>query len=702
MVTGKMPTSLETIEDRSRREVVEAYRSLVVRSLPRVPLSTRAFAEKYIRLATGPYRGEAFRVDRQPFTGLLFDQFDLGQWPTIYVTGPSQSSKTLSAFVIPTLRDVAELREDALIGVPEADMADDKWQRDFVPTLRESPELSWLLPQRGPGSRGGTVKDRITLGNGVAIKIMTRGGQDTAKAGYTASRIRVTEAAGWSHAAEASTEADPLRQLSARMRSFKRWQRSLIVEGTTTVEEELPWRARGADEDDRPISSRSRLVVPCAACEEWVTPEREHLVGWQNAATETEAQDKAAFLCPACAVPFTEEGRRAANAQVQLLHHGQTIDKQGAIHGDQPPTSTLWFRWTAFNNCLLDAADTAVDEWKAAQIPEGTAERNNAERELCQFCHAVPFRSDLEETDILKPERIRRQTGSLAKNILPADTVNLTIGCDLGDWTGWWVAVAWRANGSVHIPAYGAFDIKREKNDDLEERMIHALQDFQAGVGDFAFPVDCGTSMTADAIWIDINYQPDYCAQFLRTTGKMVANRYRGCRGRGESTNFGRYSHQNRITRQRIKIGLRWFLEVNHKLKIAEAKFDADFWKVFCQDRFRGGNRERGGCTLFAPQMKNEHAKFAQHVCSEQRVKKWDSRKGQVNAWHKTGQNHWLDCFAMACAAGDYVGYRIASQADSEAEVGESQDSEQAEASVEAASQWSRLRRSLGSVADQE
>lgn len=649
MVSGQMPKAMEEADRASKRAVVDAYRHLIVRSLPRIPLTHREFAEKYVRLATGPYRGEPFKVSRQPFVGVLFDEFDACRFSTIYCTGPSQSSKTLSAFVIPTLRDIVELREDVIIGVPEADMASDKWDRDFVPTLRESPQLSWLLPSKGPGSRGGVVKDRITMGNGVMVKIITRGGQDTAKAGYTSSRVRVTEAAGWSHSSDASVEADNLRQLVARMRAFKRSQRSLIVEGTTTVEDELPWRARGSDEDERIISTRSRLVVPCEQCEAWICPEREHLVGWQDAETEQQAADQACWLCPSCGAAMRDEQRRAANAEVKLLHHGQHVDANGRIVGDDPPTSTLWFRWNAFNNCLLDAADTAVDEWKAAQLEEGTADRENAEKELCQFSHALPFKSALAEDEPITTAEIRRRSGALPRNTLPADTLAWTIGCDVGKWSCHWVAVAQTEGGQICVPAYGIFSVVNDERDKVEAALLRALMAFREEVCEVGLPVTMlDGDMLPAAVGIDIGYLPDVVTEFIRRSGSLTRNRYRGCRGRGSSVRGGQvFSPLKKRSDLKPLAGTQWYGEVNHERKALEITFNADHWKMIAHERFRTKPGSPGALELFRPDTPNEHARLAAHIANEQLRYTWEAGKGRVGKWVKTGQNHFLDALAI-------------------------------------------------------
>ncbi|RQV98630.1 hypothetical protein EH220_02985 [bacterium] len=626
---------------------------------PKTPLTYQEFAEKHVRLATGPFKNLPFRCDRQPFTALLFREFDRG-WPTVYVTGPSQSSKTLSGFVIPTLRDACELQDDVIIGCPEADMADDKWQRDFVPTLESSPDLRWLIPQKGPGSRGGTVKDRITLGNGVPIKIMTCGGQDTSVAGYTSPNVRLTEAAGWSKNKDGSVEADRIRQIMARLRAFKRRERSIIVEGTVTVEEELPWRARGDDDDARLISTRSKIVCPCPHCSAWIAPEREHLVGWKDAESEDQAADQAIFICPECGMGIDDGQRRIAMADCRLVHWGQEVTPAGDVVGAIPPVSVLWFRWTTFNNLLLDAADTAVDEWRADQIEEGTIDRENAERELCQFCHAIPFRSKLADNEPLKPQTVRKRLDRWQRGLLPFDTRRLTIGVDIGKWTAWWFAIAFRESGQLHAPAYGAFDVLHNKSEDLSSRIVASLTEFKETIVEEGFAIEGKDGLyIPDTVWIDCGWRPDDVATFIRSAGRFKDNKFRAVRGRGRSTNNGMYSHKRKQTVQYPWIGTEWYAEINYKRRVPEFTFNADYWKIYVHDRLRTKVGGKGSLTFFRKDMENEHAKVSHHLCSEQFRRRWDPKKGLVDEWVKHGDNHWLDAATMACAAADYLGYKL-------------------------------------------
>ena len=96
----------------------------------------RQFAEDEIVLPSGPFAGSRFRVHRQPYTGLWFDEIDSGRWSRFVATGPTQSGKTIACFVIPMLYHLFEYGETVICGLPDMDMASDKWREDLLPCMR--------------------------------------------------------------------------------------------------------------------------------------------------------------------------------------------------------------------------------------------------------------------------------------------------------------------------------------------------------------------------------------------------------------------------------------------------------------------------------------------------------------------------------------------------------------------------------------
>lgn len=626
----------------------------------------RAWAEEEIVIPAGQYKGERFKIRRQPFAGLLFDEIDSGLWPETFICGPSQTGKTLLAHVIPTIYVAAEHRRNVVLAAPDMRIAGNKWEIDYRPVLDASPTLRELVPVTGPGSRGGAIKDNVRLNNGAVIKWMTAGGDDTQRASFTAEGgVFVTEAARFSTSGETSVESDPLDQLRARMQSMPRKKRRLIVEGTATIELELPYSARAQ-------SSQSRIVLPCPHCGAWVTLEREHLLGWQDAPSELAAAERAYYACPACAEAWTEEERAAANREGKLLHLGQSIDQHGNITGERPPTERLWFRWTMGNNLLLAAGDVAVDEWKAAQLPEDSEERENAERKLNQFVWARPYVPKSLDSEPLSSHRVARQQTELPMGLAPHDTEWITVGVDLGKYFGHYVVVAWRPGGLCQVIAYGVFDVptkNQEREDGFDEKVAvgKALsklrEDFESigwtrhGSGEVLLP---------DRVLIDTGYLGDvvkgWCrrvssdGQFARANETYVA--CRGC-GTGQHANR-KYQHPSRRGTTVLAIGEQYYVSREMADRCHLIEVHANHWKSWVHGRLRAPRGQTGCMSLFAAPEKH-HGTFAKHLTNETVSLKPVKGAGVVLAWENKSRkpNHYFDALVYACVAAAQLGWRI-------------------------------------------
>jgi len=616
--------------------------------------SMREFAEAELVIPDGQYRGRRFRVDRQPFTRLLLEELDNPRWRDVFIAGPSQSGKTYIAFGLPLIYHTAELREPFVVGLPDMRMAQNKWRIDIEPIFRASPRLEQLLPTKGPGSRGGEIKDTVTLTNGAVIKFMTAGGEDTSKAGFTARVLGVTEAARFSTQAEASVEADPLRQLRARLRSYQRSRRRVYVEGTLTVDEELPWTARQ-------FSSQSRIVCPCPHCGQWITPGREQLGGWEGAHNELEAAEGAAWFCGACGEAITEAERRTANENAQLVHAGQEIDAEGEISGEAPPTTRLWFHWTAFHNLFQSAADLAVEEWQAAQLEPGTQERENADRELAQFLHSETWRPvDLEHEPLPEGSVAGRAVEQLPRGAPPADTAAVTVGVDCGMYRLHWVAICWRSNWTGHVLDYNTVEVLHRGGDTAGRRKhvkarlaeaLEELRDYLAAawrLGD--------QRLELGRVFVDAGYLSDTVHAFCRDAGPV----YFAALGRGTGQQAGyQYAHPSALGRDVKRIGDGYHLRVHRKHRQLYAIVDSDAWKSTFQEAFRADAGERGSLSIFHD-LAGGHKTYERHVRSERPVRKHHPRHGLITVWEAASRaNHYLDASYLAAAAGHLVGFRF-------------------------------------------
>jgi hypothetical protein len=223
---------------------------------PRRLRTMRQFAEEEIIIPDGPFVGRKFRCSRGLYR-TWFDAVDSGQWNRLVATGPTQSGKTLSAFIIPLLYHLFELGETVICGLPDMDMAADKWREDILPVIEQS-RYRELLPRRGGGSRGGRVES-IQLRNGATLKYMSGGGRDKSRAGYTSRVVVITETDGMDEPGQTSREADKITQLRPDPRLRQPQARVHGMHGQHRAGSDLAGIHTGNPEPDRAAMPR----LPC-------------------------------------------------------------------------------------------------------------------------------------------------------------------------------------------------------------------------------------------------------------------------------------------------------------------------------------------------------------------------------------------------------------------------------------------------------
>lgn len=623
-------------------QAIEAIGWLINESVVSERPSVRDFAESEVILPDGPYKGEAFRCDTQPFAGLFFDEVDSGHWHRVAATGPTQTGKTLICYVVPILWHLFALRETVICGIPAMDIAQDKWQADLLPVIEASPTLRELLPTRGEGSRGGMVKRAVKFRNGSTLRFMSGGGGDKQRAGYTSRVLAVTETDGMDEPAQRSREADKVTQLEGRTRAFGRLEKQVYLECTVTIPTGRIWQ-------EYTNGTRSRIVLPCPHCKAWVTPEREHLRGWQEASSEMDAYKCAHFCCPECKDPWTEKERVAANERGRLVHRGQTVGPRGKVGGNPPDTETLGFRWSAVHNLLLSAGDVAVDEWKAVR----STDEENAERELRQYVWAIPYEPAEIELTPLDSQAVRRRTArGFPLRQLPDDVGLVTVGVDLGKWLAHYVVIAWTSNDRCHVPEYGVLEIDSDRLG-VATGTLTALREFRDTVLE-GWPRRQGEPVVPAQVWIDSNYEDSRDAVYA-FCAESAEQRFRPTRGHGFGQALKRYRHPEK-TDQRVRvIGEHFYLVRDRKARLLVVDLNADYYKSRLHERLSQPSEGAGALTLFdAPG--EYHTKFAKHMTAERPVQRFVPGIGEVVQWQRIGrrQNHYLDAGSLALAAGHF------------------------------------------------
>lgn len=610
----------------------------------RPPRSFRRWLLDEFVVPDGPRANERFRFESQPINRLWVDAIDSGEFVEHVYSGPSQSGKSMIGYVAPMLYHCCELGENVVFGVPMEEMAADKWTADIRPVLEASPRLRRLLPKRGPGSAGGQIKDRVVLANTAFLKIATAGGSDQGKAGFTSRVVCITEAARFSRSSKTSAETDPMRQLFARQRAYDILERRTYIEGTKTLRTDYPYALREH-------STKSTIVSPCPHCGAWICPEREHLVGWQTARTEIEAQDLATWVCPACGEPIDDEQRYESLTDSVLLHDGQTLDKRGNITGERPESRRLWFDYSAWHNVFLSAAAIATDCWAAQQYEPETPAREAAEKQLTQFVFGVVYDPpSLIEGEEITADAVADRRIQLPRGLAPVDTVRIVLGVDVGDRVCHWVALAQRESGSVHVVDYGTqeVDVKAlSLRKAIRQAIVDLCKSLEAGyVGDG----DRGRIPIA-ACYVDSGHEPDAIFDAVKANASSIP--ILPVLGRGETQmEKRRYvvpAKTGNIIRKIDPAG-RWHLSKVKRANVEQLTIDVDSIKQLVASAITMALGAAGSLTLFGgPQ--SVHRRFARHIASEQlHVEEIPGQPPKLR-WIRTGANHYLDALAYAITA---------------------------------------------------
>lgn len=621
----------------------------------------RQFAEQEIVLPpNGPVVGK-YRVSHQPIDGFLLDEIDSGRWNEIALTGCVQSGKTMKGVIIPTLYHLFEMKENVGFGIPTIDMAGIKWRDDLKPVIEASRYRS-LLPRGGSGSRGGGKFTSITFRNGTTLQFLSSKGGDEVRSGFTTRVLVVTEVDKMDEASKASKETDPIRQMEARTKAFKSDRQRKYFECTVSYEEGRIWqKVTGA--------SNSRFVSPCAHCGEYVTPELEHFVGWEEAPTAKAAGRLGAFHCPVCGETYDDDQRKQMIESVRLLHGSQEVNKDGEVTGEIPDTDALGVRYSAFHNKFWDNADIAKECWLAAHAKDGDEE--SAQKELQQFVAVKPYKPPRTDLTPLKADEIKGRTGIYPRGTIPSDARFLTMGVDVGKSYLHWTCIAWTPL-RPYIVDYNVHDVASERYGE-ENAIPKALGELYERAMGLGWTQDqTGHRLHPAQIWVDSQHWTDTVKDFCRLHMDVCKPSH----GRGESqygtSHFGRKTTAGKTNQYE---GEQFRIQANEVARIYEAIVDVDHWKsklhralatplVEILDNGQPGEPNPGSIVLWGENKPNDHMRFAKHLTSEKKRQEFIHGRGVVTWWeHVSGANHWLDSTVLAYVSGHFCGWPFPTEA---------------------------------------
>lgn len=609
---------------------------------PRRVRSLREFAEEEIEMPPGGrYAGEKFSCSLMPWSGLLFDMFSAAfagrsLYRRFVLTADVQDGKTTLGIKIPLIYTICELCENAIFGAPDADMAQDKFEEDVKQMLLHS-RFANLLPKKGRGSRGGKSKT-IQFQNGVRLRFMGAGGGDAQIAAFTARVIFATELDSMDQPGQVSRGPDPITKLEARSASFD--QMSLFFgEGTLS-------NTRGRTNLEIINGTDTKIHIPCPHCGEYVTPEREHFSGWQDAADILAAKEDARYVCQKCETPWTETDRRKALERPVLLSRGQEIDKDGVITGEAPRTNTFSFRWNAMLSSLKSQAYIAEREYAAERSDE-----DNPKKALFQYTWALPWDDSAQDLSGINRNIVLKKIGPHARGMVPEGAETLVVFIDIGKWTCWWTAWAWREDAKGYLIDYGAITVPQGKKTS-SLAILEGLRSFRDDILAAGWQTQKGRQITHKLCVVDSRYAQETVYRFVSESGQA---RYRASKGFGSGRDQEAWK-QPKAGKGKL-VGHQWFVS-RQPGRIRQFCMNADFWKAKVHEGFFADKESPGNLQLYkAPE--REHLGFTYQIIAERQLEDFESGRGRRVYWYRVNNdNHYLDCTYGCMAAADYLGIR--------------------------------------------
>ena len=614
----------------------EAWKEAVRRYARVSPLrSIRQFAEQEVVIPDGDYKGQLFRCHRQPAHGLWFDEIDSGRWSRFAFVACQQSGKTLAGYVIPIMYHAFEIQETVIVGLPTMDIAKDKWEVDIKPAI-EASRYADLLPKSGGGSRGGTP-ELITLRNGANLKFMSGGGGDEKRSAFTSRVLVVTEADKLDEVGGASDENTKLRQMEGRTRFFGNRKR-VYLECTVSEETGRIWQ-------EWQNGSAGLVHLPCHGCGDYVAPEREHFIGWQEATEEIDAEESR-FVCPSCGILWQEETRKAQLSKAIVVHKGQRVEA-GQVVGDLPKTRTCGFRYSAATNAFADVAMIGVDEWKAKR----SIDEDLAGRELLQWTWAWPPAPRTVDVEPLSVEAVEMRQHNLPRMIAPADTVRICAGVDWRKEQFEWFVVAERKAGQIICIDFGY-----EKIDQTAPVRQATEKAFAAIRDQFEYGYEIhgrGQRVRVELSILDCHSNAD-----------MLYEIAYGVVGWMPSIGIGYKQHQATFnapknTGKTIKaLGDGWYIGITERVFGGKMRrFDvthnnADAWKLRLHHSLSVAIDHPHAMLLPKQSKPGTRHELARQLTAEKQESVYESGKGQVLKWVSVRQkNHWLDAAYMSLVA---------------------------------------------------
>lgn len=338
--------------------------------------------------------------------------------------------------------------------------------------------------------------------------------------------------------------------------------------------------------------------------------------------------------------------------------------------GDRHGMEAVGF-YLANQQAMHEGVVMLADNFKEINLPDGRQAVHSAIQEaynkiadtnLSAFKAEYqndPDPEEQSEKSALTPGRVAGQLSRIAQGEVPDSKVFSFVGIDIGKYKSHWVKISATREMILWVVDYGIIEThglnKFSTEQAIELAIIESLRQF-ADSEPFhdAQPLLC---LIDSGDWSESIYE--FCRQlgtpFFPSKGFSKERFHQKKQSEDFEPFLEAYAHRTIDSKRREM----WLYSVN-----------TEFWKKWGQDRFlvdafMNDTRLPGSVAVFNPPHNDMkfHLQFARHMVSESEELVPVDGKLNKRVWvvHDKANNHWLDAYALACAAAGCAGLRLTS-----------------------------------------
>ncbi len=629
----------EPVKIKRPHQWAEFYRT----NTPREIRSMLEFAEQEIVIPQGPYRGNLYTANTIPWHRELIDTMDSGRFSRIIATGSRQSSKTLTIFDLPYMYHTFEQEEDVICGIPSAVFAQAIWEERILPMINNS-QYKRLLPERGPGSKGGAISDYVTFKNGVTTRFLTEGYS------FSARVILFTEIYRLKTSGSKGKEAGAFFSVEECASSFDSDKRVYGESITTTGLGQIYTEVKNGTD--------TYIYLRCPYCGCYILPERSRLLHWREAENVIEAEKKARYSCQECEGKWNEADRQKAIKDYKFIHKGQGINKKGKITGPEPEeyTDTLGIQWGRMHSSLNSLGAIAKDEWRAEYNPPKEWEAN-PQKAIHNYVWGIPYIDDLMKLPRMAEGIILNRINKFKKGEIPEHSEKTALFIDVGKYICWYTIVSFWGKRIGAVVEYGQFTVPQDIGN-IEIAIESALMEFWHTAvlqgwkkGDEV--------VIPDLTFVDAGYEPKAVYNFILKADPQQV-RLRASVGEGSSERKT-WSSPKKYPEAKLR---HWF-PVRQPNGIILIHMNSDYWKEQVHSGFFAPVGTPGSLTVHHVEEPREHISFARQISAERKETNYSAGGKESIKWVRgSAKNHYFDCNYGCIVIADMLEIRLSEPED--------------------------------------